>query len=116
MTAGTGTVHDFRGRRLLVDAGVDPDDPRLDAREHADRAAALAVSGFDSREPGRAEGAVALASDVLLRWRTPRPELTAGLVRCLESGDSHARGDAALAPARLVSGTLRRTSHRPCPR
>ncbi|MFC8489663.1 hypothetical protein ACFUJU_02455 [Streptomyces sp. NPDC057235] len=116
MTAGTGTVHDFWGRGLLVDAGVDPDDPRLDAREYADRAAALAVSGFDSREPGRAEGAVALASDVLLRWRTPRPELTAGLVRCLESGDSRARGDAAPAPARLVSGTLRRTSHRPCPR
>ncbi|MFE0775059.1 hypothetical protein [Streptomyces sp. NPDC058861] len=103
MTAGTGTVHDFWRRRLLVDAGVDPDDPRLDAREYADRGTALAVSGFDSREPGRAEGAVALASDILLRWRTPRPELTAGLVRCLESGDSHARGDAALALARLVS-------------
>ncbi|MFE5511366.1 hypothetical protein ACFQ9J_12220 [Streptomyces sp. NPDC056529] len=102
MAAGTGTVHDFWGRRLLVDAGVDPDDPRLDAREDADRGTALAVNGFDSEEPRRAEGAVALASDILLRWRTPRPELTAGLVRCLES-HHHARGDAALALARLAS-------------
>ncbi|WP_432085792.1 hypothetical protein [Streptomyces sp. bgisy095] len=103
MAAGTGTVHDFRERGLLVDAGADPDDPRLDPREYADRGTELAVNGFDSEEPRRAEGAVALASDILLRWRTPRPELTAGLVRCLESHHHHARGDAALALARLAS-------------
>ncbi|MFE5829228.1 hypothetical protein ACFQ8W_03035 [Streptomyces sp. NPDC056508] len=103
MAAGTGTAHGFWARRLLVDAGVDPDDPRLDAREYVDRRIALAVNEFDSEEAGRAEGAVDLASNILLRWRAPRPELLAGLVRCLESRHSHARGDAALALARLAS-------------
>ncbi|MFE2021905.1 hypothetical protein ACFW9O_28085 [Streptomyces sp. NPDC059499] len=103
MTLGAGTEHGFWARKLLVEAGVDPNDLRLDEYEHVDRGVALALSGFDSESSGLVEGAVSLASDVLRRWRTPRPELVAGLVRCLESRHTHARGDAAMALAGLVS-------------
>lgn len=103
MALGTGTVHGFYARKLLVEAGVDPDDLRLDAYEQVDRAVALVLSGFDSERSELVEGAVTLASDILRRWRAPRPELVAGLVRCLESRHSHARGDAAMVLGRLVS-------------
>ncbi|MEE1757846.1 hypothetical protein [Streptomyces sp. SP18BB07] len=39
--AGTGTVHGFWARKLLVGAGVDPDDLQLDVHEHVDRGVAL---------------------------------------------------------------------------
>lgn len=103
MTLGAGTEHDFWARKLLVEAGVDPNDLRLDVQEHVDRGVALAVGGFDSESLALVQGAVSIASDVLRRWRTPRPELVAGLVRCLESRHSHARGDAAMVLAGLVS-------------
>ena len=103
MRLGTGTVHGFWARKLLADAGVDPNDLRLDVYEHVDRGIALAMSGFDSERSELVAGAVAVASDILRRWRTPRPELVAGLVRCLESRHPHARGDAAMVLARLVS-------------
>ncbi|MFE6747333.1 hypothetical protein ACFVGM_15875 [Kitasatospora purpeofusca] len=103
MTLGTGTVHDFCARKLLAAAGVDPNDLRLEEYEHVDRGVALAVRGFDSDRAELVEGAVSIASGILRRWRAPRPELVAGLVRCLESRHSHARGDAAMVLARLVS-------------
>ncbi|MBD9726538.1 hypothetical protein PV755_22110 [Streptomyces caniscabiei] len=101
--AGTGTVHGFWARKLLVDAGVDPDDLRLDVPEHVDRGVALALAGFESPRSELVEGAVFIASDILRRWRTPRPELVAGLVRCLELDHLYARSDAAMVLARLVS-------------
>ncbi|MFG3309053.1 hypothetical protein [Streptomyces wuyuanensis] len=103
MTLGTGTVRDFRARVLLVAAGVDPNELRLDVDEDVDRGVALAMSGFDSERSEFLEGAVSITSDILRRWRTPRPELVAGLVRCLETRHPHARGDAAMVPAQLVS-------------
>ncbi|MFG2916633.1 hypothetical protein ACGF0D_27565 [Kitasatospora sp. NPDC048298] len=103
MTLRTGTVHGFWARKLLADSGVDPEDLRLDVYEHVDRGVALAMGGFDSERSELVEGAVSLASDILRRWRTPRPELVAGLVRCLQSRHPHARGDAAMVLARLVS-------------
>ncbi|MFE6183743.1 hypothetical protein ACFQ6U_04800 [Streptomyces sp. NPDC056465] len=103
MTLGVGTVHSVGVRRLLADAGVDPKDLRLDLHEHVDHAIALALRGFDSGRSGPIEGAVSVASDILRRWRTPRPELVAGLARCLESREPHGGGDAAMALARLVS-------------
>ncbi|MFI9159549.1 hypothetical protein [Kitasatospora aureofaciens] len=102
MTLAIGAVHGFAARKLLTHAGVDPDGLRLDAYEQADRGVALALSGFDSERSELVEGAVAIASEILRRWRTPRPELVAGLVRCLESRHPHARGDAAMLLARLV--------------
>ena len=65
--AGTGTVHGFWARKLLVDAGVDPDDLRLDVPEHVDRGVALAMAGFESSRPELIEGAVSIASDILRR-------------------------------------------------
>ncbi|MFB8205822.1 hypothetical protein [Kitasatospora purpeofusca] len=103
MTLRTGTVHGFGARKLLAAAGVDPDDLRLDEHEHVDRGVALAMSGFDSERAELVEGAVSIAAEILRRWRAPRPELVAGLVRCLESRHSRARGDAAMTLARLVS-------------
>ncbi|WP_435972146.1 HEAT repeat domain-containing protein [Streptomyces sp. Qhu_M48] len=103
MTMVTRAVHDSWARTLLVDAGVDPSDLRLDVPEHVDRGIALAVSGFDSKRSELVAGAVSIAGGILRRWRTPRPELVAGLVRVLESREFHARGDAAMVLARLVS-------------
>ncbi|MEU4097445.1 hypothetical protein [Streptomyces sp. NPDC026673] len=103
MTLGTGTVHGFEARKLLVEAGVDPSDLRLDVYDHVDRGVELALSGFGSERSDLVEGAVSIASDILWRWRAPRPELVAGLVRCLDSPHAHARGDAAMALAGLVS-------------
>lgn len=103
MTLGTGAVHGFWARKLLADKGVDPDDLRLDMYEDVDRGVALAIGGFDSESSGSVVGAVSIASEILRRWRTPRPDLVAGLVRCLDSRHSHARGDAAMALGRLVS-------------
>ncbi|WP_153449536.1 HEAT repeat domain-containing protein [Streptomyces smaragdinus] len=103
MTLGTRTTHSFLARKLLAGAGVDPNDLRLDVYEHVDRGVALALSGFDSERAELVEGAVSIASDILRLWRTPRPELVAGLVRCLESRHPFARGDAAMVLARLVS-------------
>ncbi|MEU6238925.1 hypothetical protein [Kitasatospora sp. NPDC047058] len=103
MTLGTGTVQDFWARKLLVATGVDPDDLRLDVYENADRGIALAMGGFVSEHSRLVEGAVALAADILRRWRTPRPELVAGLVRCLESRHFHAGGDAAMVLAQFAS-------------
>ncbi|MFD6414849.1 hypothetical protein [Streptomyces sp. NPDC060194] len=103
MALGTGAVHGFAARKLLAAEGVDPDDLRLDESAHVDRGVALALRGFDSASSVVVEGAVCIASDILQGWRAPRPELVAGLVRCVESRQSHVRGDAALALARLVS-------------
>ncbi|MFH9736893.1 hypothetical protein ACH4MA_04290 [Streptomyces roseolus] len=100
--AGTGTGHSFWARELLADAGVDRHDLRWDEYEHVDRAVALALAGFDSERSELVEGAVSLASNVLRRWRVPRPDLVAGLVRCLDSRHSHVRGDVAMVPAGLV--------------
>ncbi|UKZ03356.1 hypothetical protein BOQ63_004415 (plasmid) [Streptomyces viridifaciens] len=100
MTLAIGAVHGFAARNLLAHAGVDPDGLRLDAYEQVDRGVAL--SGFDSERSELVEGAVAIASEILRRWRTPRPELVAGLVRCLESRHPHARGDAAMLLVWLV--------------
>ncbi|MER7574858.1 hypothetical protein [Streptomyces sp. NPDC126514] len=103
MTLGAGTAHGLFARKLLADAGVDPCDLRLDVPEHVDRGVALALGGFDSERSELVAGAVGIASDILRHWRRPRPELVAGLVRCLESEDVLARSDAAMALARLVS-------------
>ncbi|MGW7312110.1 hypothetical protein [Streptomyces sp. NPDC054865] len=103
MGMGTGTVHDFWARKLLADAGVDPDDLRPHEYEHVDRGVALALRGFDSERSELVRGAVSIASGILRRWRTPRPDLVAGLVRCLDSRHSHARGHAAMVLAQLVS-------------
>ncbi|MER6672874.1 hypothetical protein [Streptomyces sp. NPDC000983] len=103
MTSATPAVHGFGARKLLEAAGVRPDELRLDVPDHLDRGVALALGGFDSGRPELAEGAVAVASNILERWRAPRPELVAGLARCLESRPSWVRGAAAMALARLVS-------------
>ncbi|MFB7473572.1 hypothetical protein [Kitasatospora sp. NPDC056184] len=103
MTYATEALHGFHARKLLAHAGVDPKELRLDVYEHVDRGVAIAMGGFDSERPALAEGAVAVASDILRRWRTPRLDLVAGLVRCLNSPHSHARGDAAMVLAQLVS-------------
>ncbi|MER5967904.1 HEAT repeat domain-containing protein [Streptomyces sp. NPDC002057] len=103
MTMETHTVRDVWARTLLVDAGVDPSELRLDVPEQVDRGIALAMSGFDSNRSELVAGAVSIAWEIMRRWRTPRPELVAGLVRVLESSEFHARGDAAMVLARLVS-------------
>ncbi|MFF7778202.1 hypothetical protein ACFZCG_27785 [Streptomyces tanashiensis] len=103
MTLRTGPEHGFWARKLLEAEGVDPNGLWLDAYGHVERGVALAMRGFDSEHPALVNGAVSIASEILRRWRTPRPELVAGLVRCLESGGTEARGDAALALADLVS-------------
>ncbi|QNP63636.1 hypothetical protein [Streptomyces genisteinicus] len=103
MTRGSRAEYTFEARKLLAEAGVDPADLRLDEYEHVDRGVALALGAFGSPRSDLAEGAVSIASEVLLRWRTPRPDLVAGLVRCLTSPHAHAKGDAAMVLARLVS-------------
>ncbi|GAA1942862.1 hypothetical protein [Kitasatospora viridis] len=103
MTIGRGTEHSWWARKLLESIGVDPNDLRLDEAEHVERGIEIALGGFDSKDAQLVEGAVSMASDILRRWRTPRPELVAGLVRCVASDRSLARGDAALALAGLVS-------------
>ncbi|MFE6868156.1 hypothetical protein ACFVFS_16525 [Kitasatospora sp. NPDC057692] len=103
MAHATETLYEFHARKLLAHAGVDPEELRLDVHEHVDRGVAIAMGGFDSEQPVLVEGAVAIASDILRRWRAPRPDLVAGLVRCLNSRHSHARAHAAMALARHVS-------------
>ncbi|MEU8773439.1 hypothetical protein [Streptomyces sp. NPDC048606] len=103
MTLGTEPVHGFSVRKLLWAAGVEPHELRLEEYAHVDRGVALALRGFDSERSELVEGAVAITSGVLTRWRQPRPELVAGLVRCLDLRHAHAAGDAAMVPARLTS-------------
>jgi hypothetical protein len=76
---------EFWTRKVLVAMGEDPESLRLGDAGHLDRAVELAMTALASRD--LRAGGVSIASEILMRWRTPFPELISGLVGCVEDRD-----------------------------
>lgn len=73
---------EFWTRKVVVAMGHEPESLRLSDFEHVGRGVELAEEAFRSRDLRR--GGVSIAGEILMRWRTPYPQLMAELAGCVE--------------------------------
>jgi hypothetical protein len=73
------TTHRSSGMNIFMHKAIEP--LRFDDFEHLDRWAESAATGLGRRD--LRHGAIRIATELLMRWRTPFPQLLADLADCV---------------------------------